>query len=139
MYATIQDMLNAFGDEEVIALTDRENTGEVDEAVALEALERASSEADSYLSVRYRVPVVVVDKVLIDAVCQIARYRLTGGPANETDPIQARYSEAVAWLRRISKGEANLPGMVDPAETAGSVLFSTGRRVFKRPVPQGDQ
>uniref|UniRef100_A0A7C3WJC3 DUF1320 domain-containing protein n=1 Tax=Fundidesulfovibrio putealis TaxID=270496 RepID=A0A7C3WJC3_9BACT len=78
----------------------------------------------------------MVDKVLIDAVCQIARYRLTGGPANETDPIQARYSEAVAWLRRISKGEANLPGMADPAETAGNVLFSTGRRVFKRPVPE---
>jgi phage gp36-like protein len=133
MYATIEDMLDAFGLDEMIALTDRENAGEVNEAVGLEALARASSEADSYLSVRYLTPVALPDKALVDAVCQIARYRLTGGHANETESVRERYDRAIDWLRRIARGEADLPGMRDPAATAGDVLFSTGRRVFKRP------
>ncbi|GFK94426.1 hypothetical protein NNJEOMEG_02271 [Fundidesulfovibrio magnetotacticus] len=134
MYATVQDLLDAFGQDEVIALTDRARIGEVDEAVALEALARASSEADSYLAARYRVPVLVVDRVLTDAVCQIARYRLTGAEVNETDPVQERYDRAVSWLKLIARGEINLPGFQDPAATAGDVLFSPGRRVWQRPA-----
>ncbi|MBI4804460.1 MAG: DUF1320 domain-containing protein [Desulfovibrio sp.] len=138
MYATIQDMLAAFGREEMVALTDLENTGNMVEAVALEAIARASSEADSYLSARYVVPVAVVDKVLTDVVCQIARYRLPGGQVNETDPIQERYDRAIKWLERVANGDANLPGMQDPAATAGDVLFSTGRRVWLRANEETD-
>ena len=138
MYASLQDMLDAFGEGEVVALTDREDTGSVVEAVALDAIARASSEADSYLSVRYRVPVAVVDPALVDCVCQIARYRLTGTEVSETDPIQQRYDRAVKWLERIARGDANLPGMEDAAETAGDVLFSPGRRDWQRPYGGDD-
>lgn len=134
MYASLQDMLDAFGEDEVVALTDREDTGSVVEAVALDAIARASSEADSYLSVRYRVPVATVDPALTDAVCQIARYRLTGAEVNETAPIQQRYDRAIKWLERIAHGDANLPGLEDAATTAGDVLFSTGRRDWQRRV-----
>ncbi|GAB6035820.1 DUF1320 domain-containing protein [Fundidesulfovibrio butyratiphilus] len=132
MYATVDDLLAAFGEDEVVALTDRENTGQVDQAVALSALARASSEADSYLSARYRLPLAVVDQALTDAVCQIARYRLTGAQANETDPVQQRYDRAIKWLERIASGKAGLPGLAGQAGTVGDVAFSTGRRVFKR-------
>lgn len=138
MYATVEDLVAAFGQDEVIALTNRDGTDTVGADVALEALARASSEADSYLSVRYPVPVLTVDPALKDAVCQIARYRLTGAEVSETDPIQARYDRAIKWLERIAKGEANLPGMQDPADTAGSVEFSTGRRVFNRSAGVSD-
>ncbi len=132
MYATVDDLLAAFGEDEVVALTDRENTGQVDEAVALSALARASSEADSYLAARYRLPLAVVDQALTDAVCQIARYRLTGAQVNETDPVQQRYDRAIKWLERIASGKASLPSLANQAGTAGDVVFSTGRRVFKR-------
>ena len=138
MYATAEDLVAAFGLDEVIALTDRDDTGAVDEAVALDAIARASSEADSYLSVRYPVPVLTVDPALTDAVCQIVRFRLTGAEVNEPNPIQGRYDRAIKWLERIAKGDANLPGMQDPADTAGSVKFSTGRRVFNRTVGDAD-
>ena len=133
MYASLQDLLDAFGEGEVVSLTDRENTGSVVESIADDAIARACSEADSYLSARYRVPVAPVDKALTDAVCQIARYRLTGAEATETDPIQQRYDRAIKWLERIARGDINLPGLEDAADTAGDVLFSTGRRVFQRP------
>ncbi|MDP3426986.1 MAG: DUF1320 family protein, partial [Humidesulfovibrio sp.] len=48
VYATVADLVAAFGEQEVIVLADREDTGTVDDTVALEALERASSEADTY-------------------------------------------------------------------------------------------
>ena len=146
MYATLDDMTAAFGTDELLAIADRENAGEVDAALVEAALARASSEADSYLARRYAVPVAdPAPPVLVAAVCDIARYRLTGGPASETDPILERYRQAVQWLTRIADGKADLPGQSLPGEgSAAGVVFSTGRRVFdRRPgrtfrPPQGD-
>ena len=134
MYATLDDMTAAFGENEMVEITDREHTDAVDTGLAEEALSRASSEADSYLARRYAVPVAApVPPVLVAAVCDIARYRLTGGPASESDPILARYLQAVKWLERIADGKADLPGQSLPGEgSAAGVAFSTGRRVFDR-------
>lgn len=141
MYATLDDMTAAFGADELLAITDRDNAGEVDAALVEAALARASSESDSYLARRYAVPVAEpVPPVLTAAVCDIARYRLTGGPASETDPILERYRQAVKWLERVAAGSADLPGQSLPGEgsTAG-VAFATGRRVFdRRPVVEDE-
>jgi phage gp36-like protein len=141
MYATLDDLLAAFGEDELLAITDRGNTGAVDAALAGAALSRAASEADSYLARRYAVPVAdPVPPVLTAAVCDIARYRLTGGPASETDPILERYRQAVQWLTRIAAGAADLPGLTLPdGGSVAGVAFSTGRRVFdRRPVSEED-
>jgi len=140
MYATLDDLRAAFGEDELLAITDRDNTGAVDAGLAEEALARAASEADSYLARRYAVPVAApAPPVLVAAVCDIARYRLTGGPASETDPILERYRQAVKWLERVAEGTADLPGQSQPGEgSAAGVAFSTGRRVFDRRPRQGD-
>jgi phage gp36-like protein len=132
MYATCQEMTLAFGEDEVIALTDRTGEGRVDETIATAALVRASDEADSYLAGRYAVPVSPVPPVLIAMVCDMARYRLTGGAAQETDPITERYRLAIQWLTRVADGNADLPGVGAPASGGGAVQFSAGRRVWQR-------
>jgi phage gp36-like protein len=130
-------MIEAFGQGEVIALTDR--TGEVQggESIATAALARASDEADSYLAGRYAVPVTPVPPVLAAMVCDMARYRLTGTQAQEADPITERYRLAVKWLERVASGDADLPGVGLPASGGSNVQFSAGRRVFtRRPAPE---
>ncbi|QAZ67035.1 gp436 family protein [Solidesulfovibrio carbinolicus] len=141
MYATLDDMTAAFGLDELVAITDRDHADAVDVPLVDAALLRASSEADSYLARRYPVPIASpVPPVLVAAVCDIARYRLTGGPASETDPILERYRQAIKWLERVADGKADLPGQSLPGQgsTAG-VAFSTGRRVFdRRPVVEDE-
>lgn len=127
-YATPDDLIAAFGLDEVIAVTDRANTGKVDTAVALEALARASGEADSYLAARYALPLAAVSPALVTAVCDVARYRLTGGEASQTEVIAERYKAAIAWLRDIATGRAMLPGAVAPAQATGGVGIDAGRR-----------
>jgi len=137
VYATVADLLAAFGEQEVIALTDREeridsdNVGTVDAAVALEALERASSEANTYLAARYQLPLSSTPKALVAVVCDMARYRLTGGETTETTPIATRYRAAVAWLKDVAAGRAVLPD-VAATPAGGGVEFNTGRRDFAR-------
>lgn len=145
-YATVVDLIAAFGEQEVTALTDREgrpeaDVGTVDSTVALEALERASSEADTYIAARYALPLSNTPQALVAVVCDIARYRLTGGEATETDPIAARYKAAVAWLKDVAAGRAVLPGVAAiPPGGEGGVEFSTGRRAFARSaVPDEDE
>lgn len=132
-YATVANLIEVFGQEEVIALTDREDTGTVDSTVALEALERASSEADTYIAVRYALPLSSVPQALVAVVCDIARFRLTGGETTETTPIADRYKAAVAWLKDVAAGRAVLPGVAAiPPGGEGGVEFVTGRRDFAR-------
>ncbi|PKN07499.1 MAG: DUF1320 domain-containing protein [Deltaproteobacteria bacterium HGW-Deltaproteobacteria-8] len=133
-YATVADLLAAFGEQEVIALADREDTGAVDDTVALEALERASSEADTYLAARYQLPLSSTPKALVAVVCDMARYRLTGGETTETTPIATRYRAAVAWLKDVAAGRAVLPS-VAATPAGGGVEFCTGRRDFARVSP----
>lgn len=141
MYATLDDLTATFGEDELLAIADRDNTGAVDAGLVEAALVRAASEADSYLSRRYPVPVgPTVPPALVAAVCDIARYRLTGGPASETDPILERYRQAVKWLERVAEGKADLPGLSQPGQgSASGVAFATGRRVFDRRPARPDR
>lgn len=144
-YATVADLIAAFGSQEVIALTDRDGRpeaeiGTVDSTVALEALERASSEADTYIAVRYALPLPTVPQALVAVVCDIARFRLSGGEVTESTPIADRHKAAMAWLKDIAAGRAVLPGVAAiPPGGEGGVEFATGRRDFARAAAEGDE
>ena len=125
-YATLDQLVSLFGADEIRTLSDRRGTGELDETVISDALERASSEVDSYatpLSGSEPIPPVVVS-----VTGDIARYRLTGGDIRDTDPIRERYVKALNWLRDVADGKAGIPGL-PPAgtETPGAVLLEPAR------------
>lgn len=62
-YATLDQLVSLFGADEIRTLSDRQGTGELDEAVISDALERASSEVDSYLADRYATPLSGSDPI----------------------------------------------------------------------------
>ena len=75
-YATRQDMVNTIGERELIALTDREQTGAINDSVLAVALATAEAEVDSYLAGRYPLPFPNPPLVLTAYTCDIARYHL---------------------------------------------------------------
>jgi len=131
-YADRAAMIARFGADEVVMLTDRSDTGAIDDANLDDALAGADGEIDGYLSGRYATPVQASRRVQ-DLACDIARYRLCGGPTPVTDEIRDRYKDAIAFLRDIAAGRANLGGAVDAsAEAENLVEISTGAKLFGR-------
>ena len=133
-YATLDNLNAQFGEREVTALTDRDLDGLPDQDVVDAALEIASDEIDAYLEGRYPLPLTSVPRLLATLCCDIARYRLTGADAQETEPSRNRYRDAIRMLDKIKAGELTLG--LDPAQqevgTRGTVHIVNGRRAFSQ-------
>ncbi len=105
-YATQQDMIDRFGEQEIIDLTDRTGTGEIDVNVLGKAFADADSQIDSYLMGRYTLPLSCVPDVLMGVAADISRYRLLGTRPHEV--AGQRYKDAIRWLQDVAAGRANL-------------------------------
>lgn len=110
-YATPQDLVQRFGEQEIVRLTTpagQELSGVGMEAAEL-ALANASALIDSYVRRRYRTPIDVPPDE-IRRVCQdIARYELSTGDGKlPGEEVKDRNRAALAWLRDISEGRVVL-------------------------------
>lgn len=134
IYATQADMVSVLGEREVIMLTDRSLLGTIDATVLADALSLASDEIDAYLDGRYALPLPNVPRLLTRICCDITRYRLSGGDAQETEPARNRYKDSIKMLESIKRGDLTLG--LDPAQqevpTRGAVQISNGNRTFSR-------
>lgn len=126
-YASQADMVFRFTEREVIAITDRENTGDIDAAQLAAALDGASAEIDSHLGRRYAlplstggVPLVTAPKILVGLCCDIARYRLTGTEVQETEAIRDRYKDAIAVLQKLADGKVVFGESIDLQSSSNS-------------------
>ncbi|WP_047257999.1 gp436 family protein [Chromobacterium subtsugae] len=131
-YAAQADMVARFGDLEIIQLTDRARTGQIDAGVLQGALDDASCEIDSYLADRYLLPMPQVPRILVGLCCDIARYRLSGAETIETNVVRDRYRDAVAYLQRVALGKVTL-GVTpagNPVQTGATIEFNGGSRIF---------
>lgn len=107
LYATRIDLESRFSTDEVTVLEQTVGTGGVERA-----LQDAAEEADSYVAVRYTVPLPSVPAPLKVAVCDIARFRLYKD--RPTEEVKYRYEQAIKWLKALAKGEATMvftPGL----------------------------
>ena len=134
-YAHGDDMLNRFGEEEMIRLTDRTNTPPttIDSAVVGHMLADACDFVDSFLAVRYSLPIRfgvlgIPSGSLIRAQCDIARYYLHGRRVEKDDPVRLAYMEAERWLRAVAKGEARLDIASDEPEGSGNLAVATNEK-----------
>lgn len=105
-YATLQTMVERFGDAELIQRTDRYGSGQMDVQVMDRALADADAEVNSYLAVRYALPLAGVPTALARVAADIARYRLYDDGVPET--VRKRYEDAVALLKRMASGDVKL-------------------------------
>jgi len=137
-YASQADMELRFSARELVQLTDRADvpTGEID----VERLAQAAGEADniinSYIAVRYDLPLTSIPALLVDLACDIARFKLydTGAP----EEVRGRYDDAIARLKAISKGEAvlDIAGR-EPESRDDQVYADIGDRVMSRDRMRG--
>lgn len=130
-YCTQQDLIDRFGEDELVQLTDRANAGVIDEAVLTQAIGDAGAEIDGYLGGRYTLPLATVPVVLKRLACDIARYNLYDEAASEQ--VTRRYDGAVNFLRMVARGDISLGVDATGAkadETAGMPEFDAGRSVF---------
>ncbi|MBF0249960.1 MAG: DUF1320 domain-containing protein [Alphaproteobacteria bacterium] len=139
MYANQQNMVDRFGSTELIEITDREEpyTGAIVASVMTGALEDASAEIDSYIAVRYDLPLPSTPKMLEKVCCDIARKNLyKDRPLEE---VVNNYKSAVAWLRDVSKGVSELDiGGTEPAgDTTGAPVLNSPSQTFTKTSMQG--
>jgi phage gp36-like protein len=102
-YATIEDFIDRFGQEETIQLTnlDRPTAETVDRSRLEPELIEASREIDSALAVRYDVPIPAPIPSSLRQIClTIARYRCEGSQVRET--VEADYNRSIEYLDKLA-------------------------------------
>jgi phage gp36-like protein len=131
-YATQQDMVDQFGEHEVIGLTDRDGLGYVDVVVLERAFVRATALIDSYLVGRYALPLARYFPLLTHAACDLARYFLSGAEVTEVEVVRVRYKDALRYLGDLRQGTSRLGadsgGQVAPEPARITVVG--GSRIF---------
>lgn len=132
-YATQQNLVDRFGERELIELTDRSEPpqGTVDAGVVAAALAAADSLIDSYVGRRYDLPLASVPAQIATVAGDIARYELhTDAPPERV--VSAR-DAALRFLRDVAAGNAVLDvGGEEPAASGDNVLTSGDDRVFTK-------
>src|ERR1019366_454403 len=132
-YATKQDMIDRFGSDELIQLTDRANLGVINDTALNSALADADAEINTYLVGRYTLPLASVSPILTRFAADIARYQLFDTRAS--DQVLQRYKDAIAFFKQIAAGNASLGLDVVSVEIAGQgsdVQLIASPRVFSR-------
>ena len=133
-YATQQDLIDRFGETELVQLSNRAGGATVDATVVDRALADADAEIDSYLAARYTLPLSPVPEVVARLAADMARFYLFDDRA--TEQVSKRYDNAVKLLRSIASGAASIgvdsadaQPAIDggPSADANDRVFTTGR------------
>ena len=99
-YATLQSKIERFTEAELRVLSPLAGqAGQVDTVRVQRALDDASAELDSYLAVRFTVPIEGELPLLVKAVCDIAREDLARAPS---DAVVAAAKRAREWAKAVA-------------------------------------
>ena len=104
-YATRADLVARFGEQEIASLEDPDNTG-AGLRISSDALSDATEEINSYVAVRYSVPLASVPAPLSRACCDVARFRLYKD--RPTEEVKYRYERTIKWLEQLAAGKVSL-------------------------------
>ncbi|MFC1133448.1 gp436 family protein [Pasteurella multocida] len=125
-YCTIDDLITAFGADEIHRLiaTDEE---------AEKAIDDAQAEIDMYLADRYTLPTQSVPKSLNRIACDIAHYYLYNS-VDETSTVYLRYKQRIKQLSDVASGKLSLglDGNNEKPSENQVVFIETGKKVFSR-------
>lgn len=129
MYCTIEQLINWFGEQELIQRTDREPfVGVINQTVLEEAIAAAGKKIDGYLRSVYPLPlsdVMIVSSCLPEICGDMVRYTLYKDIANEE--VEKRYKEAMAWLRDVQAKRVTLGEADETVVETGTAAFYQGK------------
>jgi len=136
-YCAYSDVERRIGETDLASLADYDGDGIPDSDVVEAAIDSACALIDSYLSVRFTVPVSPVPDVLATRAVNLAVYFLRLGRDSATADVRRQYEDDVAWLREVVRGTVHLglePSSAEAARAAG-VRYDSQRRLFGRGEP----
>jgi phage gp36-like protein len=119
-YCTEADLIEAYGAEQVLIASDRDGSGVSDPGVIAAAIAAASDEMDSYIGVKYELPLSATPQVMQDWCCVVTMFRMSPEASALTEEKRNRYNDAVKWLSGVAKGHITL-GVSEGNETADDV------------------
>jgi phage gp36-like protein len=131
-YATLQTLIDLFGEDETTRSSDRDGDGVADTDVVTRALEAADGIIDSRIGVKYKLPLIEVPAVLIPYAADIALYRMSYDTGTLTEEKRKRYEDALRWLDLVATGKAVLDGAAQPETKAGGSRYFSEAREFTR-------
>lgn len=139
MYATAQDIVDRYGKDLLVLLTDIDSdadcaSGECDTVAVLRAASDADAEIDMYLGARYNLPLPVVPDPLKRLAVDIMVYRLAATADVATEEQRKRYEDVIKVLAQFAKGlvSLGLPVTQTPTSSNGAVFVAGPQRLFGR-------
>jgi phage gp36-like protein len=133
-YCTLDDLIKAFGEPEIIRISDRgQRNGQVNEEVVTRAISDAEAEINMYLEGRGLLPLPSLPEVIRRIAVDISRFYLYQNPKDD-GPVQNAYKQRVKQLEGIASGKLSLglDGAGKVMEPEDSVIFTPGRNMFRR-------
>lgn len=130
-YATLSDLIERAGEDEIRQIADRDRDGAPDPDVIERALIDADNTMNGFIRTRYNLPLPSVPPVCCTWATSIARYYLhrNGAP----DHVVRDYKDAMATLEKLAANRYALPvppGEATPEEQAGQVMSAHPPQVF---------
>lgn len=148
-YATLADITALYG-VDALFVADRDGNGQADQVAVSRALSSATDEINSYLAVRYPLPLqlaagVPVPGVLVQSAVDIAVYRLALSRDVQSKEHRLRYEDALEALKALAAGRAQLvlasgsaQGDQSPAPESPQPVVAAGpERLFSRAAMRG--
>ncbi|MDH3998905.1 MAG: DUF1320 domain-containing protein [Desulfuromonadales bacterium] len=140
MYSTQEDILERLPEETVVQLTDDEDSGDIDAARVVAAIERADQEIDAWCGSRFHVPFTSTPAIIGGISTDLAIYYLYGRTQEEIPQTRKdAYDNALRTLEQIADGKLSL-GAAEAASSSASsanASFCGNTRRFTRDSLKG--
>jgi len=137
-YCTQADIENLeLTQQELVQLTDDNNTGIVDPAKITAAILKADAEIDANCQARYTVPFSSVPPIVLGWSATLAAFNLHRN-RKKPETLIDRYNKVMSWLKSIREGDASIAGVADegslPRSTTMGVLPTFSRAQMNAPA-----
>lgn len=125
-YTTLAALVGRYGEPLLTQATDRDNSGQIDEAVVAQQIANAAAVIDASLAVRYRLPLVTVPAIVAELALAIAIYKLHVFSPDQK--IKDEYDQALRDLRDLADGRKKLDvAGLEPATSGAGGVIATDR------------
>lgn len=131
---TQADLVQRFGERELVNLTDRTAKREIVPDVLQKALNDAEAEVNGYLrAAGFRQPFAPVPYALVVKTCDVCRWYLYENGIS--DVVQKRYDNAIAWFKLLIKNPSILgfdaDGVEEVKASGGMAVISNELKDWK--------
>jgi phage gp36-like protein len=105
LYITQQDLVERFGADQILELSDLDNTGQIDPVRVTQAIGDTCARIDGYLGAQYSLPLKTLPAAIPPLACDICRYLMAQNP---TEQMRNRFQDAISWFSKVAEGKFGL-------------------------------